>query len=732
MEVPSKAVWSTTDQTLQYKVYLGIWTNWSRGSVLGRTLTISRRDGDLLIAFTAFFIAFVGSRFWRIACLGIHNYYSTVEPRDVIHHQRQLILRNTESPDAGLLKLGQLLWAWRHSSSILRILPGLLIASFCVAAFTIAGGFSSQISSSAGTEVLLNGINCSLLQFRQNPSNFVPYDSWVSQLFSNALDYVQQCYSNDSSGLMGCKEFVTERIPVFINDTAPCPFPGPVCRTNTSNLILDTGYLDSHHHFGINAPSDERILHRRIVHCAPLITTGFSRDYQNQHGNYTLFDYGTSIASSDGLDFTYKAKSIETQYNIFKDDIVTGEYLLGNFRAFTLNETYISNNPFLPRLELSRTDADTLLLFLCGNGVLFAEYMDDDWYRATEPSGIVAPPGDDTTSMAYRPNVAASPMGCVFQHQFCIADESNCGALGGFYEAFAEALVLLGIDKSDVYDANFIPTAKATSSPIASRLTWLHSVFANVPDMLSIYSALGPRALASTQNLAGGLQAPLPATQWQADIIHSWATLLAISQALVVETAHGYVDPALEEMEVSPVNEAQKQICANQKIRSTEYTSLNFFALLFTYIFGLAIVVVSFALEPIMGLLQRRHNHKTYTHLEWVTNSTLQLHRLANEGRSLSPEPTWSRCMDTVPTTQIGVCLASLDISDVQHPKLARPGYLTHLSTNEESGRKQGSTPGEELSLVEETAPVEKPNTTTESAPLLQQVISSQSTPSMC
>jgi hypothetical protein len=38
-------------------VYLGVWTNWSRGQVMGSTLTLDRRNGSLLIAFLAFFVA---------------------------------------------------------------------------------------------------------------------------------------------------------------------------------------------------------------------------------------------------------------------------------------------------------------------------------------------------------------------------------------------------------------------------------------------------------------------------------------------------------------------------------------------------------------------------------------------------------------------------------------------------------------------------------------------------
>lgn len=38
---------------------------------MGATLTLERRDGNLLIAFTAVFVGIVTERFWRIACMSV-------------------------------------------------------------------------------------------------------------------------------------------------------------------------------------------------------------------------------------------------------------------------------------------------------------------------------------------------------------------------------------------------------------------------------------------------------------------------------------------------------------------------------------------------------------------------------------------------------------------------------------------------------------------------------------
>lgn len=105
MDYPGAPAWpdSNRDLTLHYKVHLGVWTDWSRGRVLGATLTLDRQQANLLIAFTASFVVFVGSRFWHILCLFLHQIYSTSDLRDALHHQRQVVLRNSGTSDAGLV-----------------------------------------------------------------------------------------------------------------------------------------------------------------------------------------------------------------------------------------------------------------------------------------------------------------------------------------------------------------------------------------------------------------------------------------------------------------------------------------------------------------------------------------------------------------------------------------------------------------------------------------------------
>lgn len=125
------------------------------------------------------------------------------------------------------------------------------------------------------------------------------------------------------------------------------------------------------------------------------------------------------------------------------------------------------------------------------------------------------------------------------------------------------------------------------------------------------------------------------------------------------------------------------QLILLQKFRSTGYASFSFFGLLFTYVSGGVIIILSYIIEPILSYLQRRYRYAEYAHLEWTANSTFQLHRLAHE----DPEQNrWAGCTDTIPTTKTDVLLSGLHIDDVNHPRLRLEPFagrtLSDLSQN--------------------------------------------------
>lgn len=302
-------------------VYVGVWINWSRGRVLGATVTTTKEHGSLLIAFTAFFIAFVGSRFWRILCLVTHRSYSTQEMRDAIHHQCQIVLRNASSPESGLTAYIRLMLAWRKTAlkNQARLIPLLLLSLLSLSAFAVAGGFSSAISTSVGDEVLLKPANCNLIP----PSGNVDTDSAVRALYAerlnNAVNYAQQCYNTSSSGLLECGRFRTSHLPTVVaNKSAECPFQNEICRSHEDNLRLDTGYIDSNGQLGLNAPTNQRFAWRYVLHCAPLRTSNYTSHSIEDGVGSVRYHYGNMVTGPvDNLthhDFVYRIGDIDSQY----------------------------------------------------------------------------------------------------------------------------------------------------------------------------------------------------------------------------------------------------------------------------------------------------------------------------------------------------------------------------------------------------------------------------------
>lgn len=310
-------------------IYTGVWTNWANGRLLGATLTTTRTHGSLLIAFLSIFVTFVGTRFWRIGCFIVHYIYSTSAPRDGLYHQRQAILRNVVNGTPGLWGLCEFLYAWRTTakSPYRRILPPLVFTLITLITFALASTFSSRISSVDDTRVLLSGGGCSKFRTfnkRDRAVVAVAYASHLSGAFSSSASYAQQCYSEGSNEL-GCRKFVKRNIGMKANRRAACPFDPKICKSQDSNLLLDTGFIDSREDLGLNTPQDGRFLYRRLLHCAPLMTEGYSRKesltYANGSREENVMQYFYGNTSYDNYTYRHPIGKSWTDlfYNSFMD-----------------------------------------------------------------------------------------------------------------------------------------------------------------------------------------------------------------------------------------------------------------------------------------------------------------------------------------------------------------------------------------------------------------------------
>ena len=124
-------------QTAAPFVHTGPWINWSHGLVLGSTITLNERNGELLTAFLAMFVTAAGAACWKIMSFALHQHHSPRDPQRGIHHQQQAIFRNTESPLGASFELAQLVWYWRKNAlnPFIRIFPLIVLALFTFVLF---------------------------------------------------------------------------------------------------------------------------------------------------------------------------------------------------------------------------------------------------------------------------------------------------------------------------------------------------------------------------------------------------------------------------------------------------------------------------------------------------------------------------------------------------------------------------------------------------------------------
>lgn len=331
-----------------YEIYTGVWTNWSKGSIFGRTLTLQRRDGDLLIAFVALFVTIVGTSFWRLACFALHSLFSSEASRDGIYHQRQAILRNSANGASGLWHLLRALNAWRKRGvkPYQRILPVITFAALCLAIFAAASGLSSRVSTGMGNEVLISSplIGISTGSSLASPDFLQIFYPYTSRSYRAYLTYAQQCYTNETKR-GDCNVFVKPRLEATVDRNASCPFDPEICQSSTQNILFDSGFLDTHEDFGANIPPDLRFSYRRTLHCAPLKTEGYKKELPASEERqyrppypplnwtkppHTKYYYGAKSLEDDDPTYEY---STEIADALWKMKTASTSYSLGCVRG---------------------------------------------------------------------------------------------------------------------------------------------------------------------------------------------------------------------------------------------------------------------------------------------------------------------------------------------------------------------------------------------------------------
>lgn len=191
---------------------------------------------------------------------------------------------------------------------------------------------------------------------------------------------------------------------------------------------------------------------------------------------------------------------------------------------------WIDGSDFIPIPQLTLSDADLAVVFLSPEGVFFLNQTDDPWYHGIVPDRTFKFQGSHYTM--YRPDEAASPMGCALRYQYCNSSK-KCGSLASSIDAVLNASTLFHSNPGLIYEPGHGPDATSSRFEMFGNTAFSEG---SLPDIIN---TLGPSSLLSSQHFGDGFMGPLPDNQWQLDVSHWFAIHMASLQAAFVDAARG-------------------------------------------------------------------------------------------------------------------------------------------------------------------------------------------------
>lgn len=594
--------------------------------------------------------------------------------------------------------------AWRSGrrarKPILRLLPIIILAFLVSAVFGVASIFSSNVTSETLNEVLLKGTRCGWIRKAKSTPNrqLVALNPYLAEKAGKSLNYGMQCYTNETH-IDGCNLYIKPRLPIVSERGIACPFGDNICKLENDNLRMDTGYLDSLEHFGVNTGPETRFQLRFVATCAPLKTKGYTRDRNDSnYGEVKQYLYGTVKNPKTVLNFTYEVPVRNAFFpggNTTTLSIPRLEYQLGiKKHTATPDEKLLPGlNVWTPISALNLLNADVQVAFLSAPEIHYAMAVKDAWFSAQKSTSDITYQYDDKVKLsAFMQDEPASVMGCTQQYQYCnphLPEGQRCEPLRGL---------------SDPRTADNLRKIFTTEDHL-NTIDWVDTVWTSMAySMSSIPQFIGASALRARDALSNGFSGPLPDDQWQLESEHWMKGMLSSVQDAYVTGANGLPE-SIEDFRQPPIanDTVAQNICRNQKIVSNAYSSFNVLGLSLILIFGVFITVLDMGLEPTVAWWQRRKYtkqrsqddsthvngkaHPLYGLLEWSQTNMLQLQRLAHEEAGYGE---WSKCDGDVPVTVPGQTLASLDFVNMTHPQLERQRVTPTSAWSDSTSRPWG------------------------------------------
>ena len=232
-------------------IHTGFWIDHHyANSASGLTLTISTSSSVYLIAFLALFVKVSGNYSWDLFNYIAFQARSTLQPKDALHHQTQVLLRTrlTDTKTAmGFLRLFRA-WNGKSARSARETLPFAILGFFHLAIFIVCGIFSSKVAQAHSSVLLRNGTCGDTLLDNTNVTATSLWYAMTSNNWLVASTYSEECYTfNDTSTKFSspiCDTYGRNPIRWRITENISCPFQSRICRDDIA-VRFDTGLIDS-------------------------------------------------------------------------------------------------------------------------------------------------------------------------------------------------------------------------------------------------------------------------------------------------------------------------------------------------------------------------------------------------------------------------------------------------------------------------------------------------------
>ncbi|KAH1596408.1 hypothetical protein KXX34_000458 [Aspergillus fumigatus] len=670
-------------------IYTAVWTDWSHGRIHGATITLSAQNAGFLTAFLALFVSVSGGHLWRIISFVVHQFHSSQKPRDALHHQQQVIFKNTTSPVALIWEFALLSWAWRRKAQhpLLRNLLFIVLAIIWLALTGSAAILSARITKPAGSHCLIMSPHCGL--YLAAGAGFNASDPYQLDVFdttqlletNTATSYARTCYVPGAERLPQCNIYAQTRLALHTTTNASCPFQSGMCLEGDSTAFaMDTGLLDSREHLGINAPDDERVLFRKSASCAPLTRAGYITVHNDTnplpnfpYSDYLVaaYHYGPTFDGNGIHNYTYYYDAVTVRAQIgYKLQSESAILFSGVWATAGASET---SQFWKPRDELNRTDADVSIFFLNANSVMYEYPTDDPIFSAHVSALSQLRKMGMNTSIAefddwYSADTLTTIFGCIDQFQICNARTEVCSDLQGI-QAWASLDGMLAF--IDAYDLS--PLQADTLSVLVNYLV-LNNMY------YSIYgrSSYALRAQETLSNL--NQVAQLPSNQWQIEVQSWFETNLAKLQERSVQFATGPRSSREGKQRVALTD--QTPLCKAQKVRCpagmTSFSVLGVSCLLAV---GGLIILSNLSLDSIMARVGPKwFPGSAYRRLNWALDDKLQLQRKAFEGAGVGH---WHGQTAAVPVTDTGETFLAWANNEDPAPK------SDHLDTSDDHATRE-------------------------------------------